>query len=662
MNPRPLAVLAVLAVLGTAACGSKGDPTASTGAAAAPALPPRAYAPDAPLPAGAIKRLGGTRFRISDRISAFAVSPDGAFVALGGNDNRVAVWRTATGEQVFVAGEGAVFDRITAVAFAKEDFVYASGNAPIRVISTKTWTEPRELDTCKQKWVVDLAASRDGTKIAVACEGIPEVRLQPLDGGEVVKIFDVKRPERFAWSADGAWLATTSVDSGNLLVIDVAKRAVARRVATSITERPDAITFAPTGTVLAWSDQREYTKEKVRLWDVAADNEVGAFDTALAATAIAFSHDGTTLAYAQDSGVHTLAVVNLATKQRRQIMRPKQGVKGLAFAGSELWIASDQAVRAWDIAHDRELAGPAGHRGGVISLAYRPDGKGLASGSDDGSARMWDLASGTSRALTVITDEYGVIMIDKMSDWLRWPMSSPVIAVAWSRDGARLYTASGGIGQGVMRRWTSATGVLDVAYPLQDLHAHAFALAPDESVAYSIGATHDGDDTMRIVNLSNGMIARTMPSEFEETLAMSPDGKWLARENEDGLEIVDAATGTVEAGGLPTGTALAFSPDSTRLAIASGSMVSVFRVGEKTADSEDGVTDSRVQAMAFTLDGRIAMGTLRGDVVVVRPGQPYEAVTHERAHGGSASAIAVAPDGKSFASGGADGQILIWPL
>lgn len=659
MTPRALVILGLLA-----ACGSKGEPASSGGSAAAPALPPRAYAPDAPLPEAASKRLGGTRFRISDRVSAFAVSPDGAYVALGGSDDRVVVWRTATGEQVFAEGERSAFDRISAVAFANDAFVYASGNDPIRVVSMKTWTDTRELDTCKQKWVVDLAASPDGTRIAVACEGIPEVRLQPLDGGEVTKIFDVKRPERFAWSADGAWLATTSVDSGNLLVIDVAKRAVARRIDTSITERPDAIAFAPTGTVLAWSDQREYTREKVRLWDVAADTEVGAFDTSLAATAIAFSRDGTTLAYAQDSGVHTLAVVNLATKTRRQIMRPKQSVNGLAFAGSELWLASDRAVRAWDIANDRELAGPAGHRGGVISLAYRPDGLALASGSDDGTARLWDLASSTSRALTVITDEYGVIVIDKMSDWLRWPMSSPVIAVAWSRDGARLYTASGGIGQGVMRRWTSATGVLDVAYPLQDLHAHAFALAPDESVAYSIGATHDGDDTMRIVDLSTGRIARTMPSEFEETLAMSPDGKWLARDSEDGIEIVDAATGAVKVHGLPSGSSsvVAFSLDSARIAISSGSTVSVFRVGEATPETEDGVTDSRVVSIAFTRDGRIVMGTSRGDVVVVRPGHPDDGVTHERAHAGSASAIAVSPDGKTFASGGADGQILIWPL
>jgi WD40 repeat protein len=240
-------------------------------------------------------------------------------------------------------------------------------------------------------------------------------------------------------------------------------------------------------------------------------------------------------------------------------------------------------------------------------------------------------------------------------------MSSPVMAVAWSRDGARLYTASGGIGQGVVRRWKAATGALDVAYPLQDLHAHAFALAPDESVTYSIGATHDGGDTMRIMDLSNGLIARKMPSEHEEGLALSPDGKWLARDSADGIEIFDATTGSAKARGLPSGSALAFSHDSARLAIGNGAIVSVFRVGVTAAESESFVTSSSVQSIAFAPDGRLVIGTYRGDVIVIRPGAE-ETITREGAHTGIVHAVAVAPDGKSFASGGADGQILIWPL
>ena len=39
-----------------------------------------------------------------------------------------------------------------------------------------------------------------------------------------------------------------------------------------------------------------------------------------------------------------------------------------------------------------------GHTGGVISVAYSPDGKTLASCSSDGTVKLWDVATGQERA------------------------------------------------------------------------------------------------------------------------------------------------------------------------------------------------------------------------------------------------------------------------
>ena len=59
--------------------------------------------------------------------------------------------------------------------------------------------------------------------------------------------------------------------------------------------------------------------------------------------------------------------------------------------------SSDGTVRLWDIAdpaHPRPLGQLLTNAGGgaVDSVAFSPDGHTLASGSDDGSVRLWDVA------------------------------------------------------------------------------------------------------------------------------------------------------------------------------------------------------------------------------------------------------------------------------
>lgn len=86
----------------------------------------------------------------------------------------------------------------------------------------------------------------------------------------------------------------------------------------------------------------------------------------------------------------------------------------------------------------------------------------------------------------------------------------------------------------------------------------------------------------------------------------------------------------------------------------------MFLIGETTPESDGYTSDGRVTSMAFVPDGRLVVGNHRGDVVVVRPGAD-DRVVREKVHVGDVH-VAVTPDGKSFASGGADGQILLRAL
>jgi WD40 repeat protein len=75
----------------------------------------------------------------------------------------------------------------------------------------------------------------------------------------------------------------------------------------------------------------------------------------------------------------------------REIRRLAEPTAPIAFSPEGRILVMGDVL--WDLATDRELGRLKGHRGAVLALAFSPDGRRLASGSDDGTILVWDLAA-----------------------------------------------------------------------------------------------------------------------------------------------------------------------------------------------------------------------------------------------------------------------------
>src|SRR6266550_199171 len=282
-------------------------------------------------------------------------------------------------------------------------------------------------------------------------------------------------------------------------------------------------------------------------------------------------------------------------------------VQALAFSPDEQTLATgswDGTIKLWNL-ENGALLWLGQHTGSIHRLVFTPDGRTLASGGDDAAIRLWDVSTG--KHLQTLSCQ-----------------SSAVYALAWSPDGGLL-----------------ASGSFDGSIHLWEMQGRQ--------------AAQSGTAT-RIFTGHSGLVW---------SVAFAPDGRTLASGSFDrtvklwdveSLKIRETLTGHT----APVN-AVAWSPDGSLLASGSrDQMIWLWDVERGSYRMALHGHTAVVHALAFTPDGRSLLSGSEDGTLRVWDVERGQCVHIMQGYAISLYDVAWSPDGTQLASAGSNRLVTIW--
>jgi WD40 repeat protein len=621
-----------------------------------------------PLPAGALARLGSSRFRISgwSRIRSIVFGPKDDTLLVCLSDHAV-VYDRKTGQRIrsftiLANGE-------PACSFSRDGrylVIVDEGPQIFRIIDTASGQEVAKT-VVPDAQALPAVFSDDGSKLVVTTK--EHAALFEWATKKKVRAFGpVKQISNLGLSPDGKWLVIASAH-GPLQLWDISSNKLVRQIQPPqpIVGIPQ-ICFSPDSLFVALGGWSETRLVEVNSGKVAAIVKNGEPTHSLA-----FDREGKNLI----SGFQTsIGIWDVASNKTRSLSvhgswSPTLAVShdGNTVAITGTW-CEYKRIRLWDLGSGEELFPDSGHRSEIEFASFLPGEEVLISTEisrlalwDTHTGRLkrdinyggrfgWSAAFSSDRKLAAVVQGRAKERWVEVRDWNTNTVSKKLICsgdkrirrMGFSPDAKFLLTAHNRMNEppgdeSELQKWDLTTGKV-----VQKIHTATTGLFIDLQITpdgeFAVGATaqamnyvflnYGAKSPIIIYDLRRGCELMSLDQGTAvSSMDVSPDGRWLAYNADHKIQLLELATGkriftlgTAERFGAP----VAISPDGRLLVTARGSLPAVpYRL-----EFWDLANGKKIH----TLDGLPAHATR----------------------------LAFAPDGKRLASCLEDATILIWEV
>jgi WD40 repeat protein len=327
----------------------------------------------------------------------------------------------------------------------------------------------------------------------------------------------------------------------------------------------------------------------------------------------------------------------LPNKELRTLDFCGGNVLSVAFSPDSKTVASgskDKTIKLWEVNTGDLLQTLKAHQGTVQTLAFSPDGSLLASGSEDNTVKLWHIKEGKVKETLKEPPES---FLTNLTEILKGEQKNlfileehQIFSVAFSPDGERL--ASGNWNRNILL-WEVRSG--NVLHFINGRFKHFWEPKGDEQGGHtdsvnSVAFSPDGhtlasggfDKAIKLWDVETGTLLKTFKGHGDAVLSVtfSPDGNILASSGYDkSIKLWEIASGKIlqtMRGHKKGVTSVSFNPDGQILA--SGSFDRTIKLWEvnsgKLLSTLKGHKDY-VNAVVFSPDGHLIASASGDDTV-----------------------------------------------